>query len=132
MYSIWYENGLVALPTCPVNPGENVLLPDPGYTDYLAGVMLADAQPVPLNLEPPHYLPDWDKIDKNILNNTKLIYLTYPNNPTGSTAKQCLMKQFKDLKIPILKLFMILLIVHSVLMLKIQAFYLVKMARCSS
>ena len=48
--------------------------------------MLADAQPVPLNLEPPHYLPDWDKIDKNILNNTKLIYLTYPNNPTGSTA----------------------------------------------
>ena len=31
------KNGLVALPTCVVNPGENVLLPDPGYTDYLAG-----------------------------------------------------------------------------------------------
>ena len=40
MYFIWYKNGLVALPTCVVNPGENVLLPDPGYTDYLAGVML--------------------------------------------------------------------------------------------
>ncbi len=31
------KNGLVALPTCVVNPGEIVLLPDPGYTDYLAG-----------------------------------------------------------------------------------------------
>jgi len=80
------KNGLVALPTCVVNPGENVLLPDPGYTDYLAGVMLADANPVPLNLSPPDYLPDWDSVDKETLAHTSLIYLTYPNNPTGSTA----------------------------------------------
>ncbi len=80
------KNGLVALPTCIVNPGENVLLPDPGYTDYLAGVMLADANPVPLNLEPPHYLPDWSKVDAQTLARTSLVYLTYPNNPTGSTA----------------------------------------------
>ena len=52
------NGGLVALPTCVVNPGETVLLPDPGYTDYLAGVMLADANPVPLELEPLNYLPD--------------------------------------------------------------------------
>lgn len=80
------KNGLVALPTCVVNPGENVLLPDPGYTDYLAGVMLADANPVPLNLDPPDYFPNWDNVDKEVLNNTALVYLTYPNNPTGSTA----------------------------------------------
>ena len=80
------KNGLVALPTCVVNPGENVLLPDPGYTDYLAGVMLADANPVPLNLGPPDYLPNWDNVDKRVLDNTTLVYLTYPNNPTGSTA----------------------------------------------
>ncbi|PTE69651.1 N-succinyldiaminopimelate aminotransferase [Staphylococcus devriesei] len=80
------KNGLVALPTCVVNSGENVLLPDPGYTDYLAGVMLADANPVPLNLSPPDYLPDWDSVDKETLARTSLIYLTYPNNPTGSTA----------------------------------------------
>lgn len=80
------KNGLVALPTCVVNPGENVLLPDPGYTDYLAGVMLADANPVPLNLDPPDYLPNWDNVDKRVLDNTTLVYLTYPNNPTGSTA----------------------------------------------
>ncbi|WP_210135734.1 aminotransferase class I/II-fold pyridoxal phosphate-dependent enzyme [Staphylococcus sp. GDX8P80P] len=80
------KNGLVALPTCIVNPGENVLLPDPGYTDYLAGVLLADANPVPLNLDPPDYLPDWRKVDAQTLADTSLIYLTYPNNPTGSTA----------------------------------------------
>ncbi|UDI77435.1 aminotransferase class I/II-fold pyridoxal phosphate-dependent enzyme [Staphylococcus taiwanensis] len=82
------KNGLVALPTCVVNPGENVLLPDPGYTDYLAGVMLADAHPIPLNLAPPDYLPEWNQLDQDILENTALVYLTYPNNPTGSTATQ--------------------------------------------
>ena len=94
------KNGLVALPTCVVNPGETVLLPDPGYTDYLAGVMLADANPVPLELEPPDYLPDWNKIDPQVLKDTKLIYLTYPNNPTGSTATQSVfdeaVQRFKD------------------------------------
>ncbi|WP_436965929.1 aminotransferase class I/II-fold pyridoxal phosphate-dependent enzyme [Staphylococcus shinii] len=80
------KNGLVGLPTCIVNPGENVLLPDPGYTDYKAGVLLADAQPQPLVLEPPYYLPQWDKISKETLLNTRLVYLTYPNNPTGSVA----------------------------------------------
>ncbi|MBO0928173.1 aminotransferase class I/II-fold pyridoxal phosphate-dependent enzyme [Staphylococcus sp. 30400_3112M30941] len=80
------KNGLVAVPTCVINPGDYVLLPDPGYTDYLAGVLLADGKPVPLNLEPPHYLPDWSQVDSQVLEKTKLIYLTYPNNPTGSTA----------------------------------------------
>lgn len=80
------KNGLVALPTCIVNPGENVLLPDPGYTDYLAGVLLADAKPQPLVLKPPYYLPQWHMIDKDVLLNTRLVYLTYPNNPTGSVA----------------------------------------------
>ncbi|MCS5348816.1 aminotransferase class I/II-fold pyridoxal phosphate-dependent enzyme [Staphylococcus aureus] len=80
------KNGLVAVPTCVINPGDYVLLPDPGYTDYLAGVLLADGKPVPLNLEPPHYLPDWSQVDAQVLEKTKLIYLTYPNNPTGSTA----------------------------------------------
>lgn len=80
------KNGLVAVPTCIINPGDYVLLPDPGYTDYLAGVLLADGKPVPLNLEPPHYLPDWSIVDSQVIDKTKLIYLTYPNNPTGSTA----------------------------------------------
>ncbi|PTI46761.1 N-succinyldiaminopimelate aminotransferase [Staphylococcus xylosus] len=87
------KNGLVGLPTCIVNPGENVLLPDPGYTDYKAGVILADAQPQPLVLEPPYYLPQWDKISKETLLNTRLVYLTYPNNPTGSVATKSIFEE---------------------------------------
>ncbi len=78
------KNGLVALPTCVIEPNDEVLLPDPGYTDYLAGVILAKGQSKPLELtQERHYLPDWDSVDTS---NTKLIYLTYPNNPTGSVA----------------------------------------------
>ncbi|WP_251517294.1 MULTISPECIES: aminotransferase class I/II-fold pyridoxal phosphate-dependent enzyme [Staphylococcus] len=87
------KNGLVNLPQCIVNPGETVLLPDPGYADYLAGVLLADAKPQSLVLEPPRYLPKWDQINKETLENTRLVYLTYPNNPTGSAASQ---KVFDD------------------------------------
>lgn len=87
------KNGLVGLPTSIVNPGENVLLPDPGYTDYKAGILLADAQPQPLVLEPPYYLPQWDKISKEILLNTRLVYLTYPNNPTGSVATKSVFEE---------------------------------------
>ena len=80
------KNGLVALPTCIVNPGKTCYFQTQVIRIYLAGVMLADANPVPLNLEPPHYLPDWSKVDAQTLARTSLVYLTYPNNPTGSTA----------------------------------------------
>lgn len=97
------KNGLVALPTCVVNPGENVLLPNPGYTDYLAGVLLARANPYSLELKPEfNYLPQWNDVDNHILNNTTLIYLTYPNNPTGSVATRSFfdetVERFKDTK----------------------------------
>lgn len=95
------KNGLVSLPTCIVEPDENVLLPDPGYTDYLAGVLLARANPYPLELKPEyHYLPKWDEVSSDVLKNTSLIYLTYPNNPTGSVATSSFfdetVQRFKD------------------------------------
>ncbi len=96
------KNGLVNLPQCIVNPGEYVLLPDPGYTDYLAGVLLADAKPHALVLKAPYYLPEWNKVDKEVLSKTRLVYLTYPNNPTGSVATQSIfdeaVAQFKNTK----------------------------------
>ena len=62
--------------------------------------MLADAKPLPLKLSPPNYLPNWNTISAKVLEKTKLIYLTYPNNPTGSTTTQdVLMKRFIALKV---------------------------------
>ncbi|RAI80873.1 N-succinyldiaminopimelate aminotransferase [Macrococcoides caseolyticum subsp. hominis] len=95
------KNGLVHIPTCVIEPGEGVLLPNPGYTDYLAGVKLARGLHYELPLHPEnHYLPDFDNIDKAQLNNTKLIYLNYPSNPTGAVATQAFfdntIMRFKD------------------------------------
>ncbi|MEC1501841.1 pyridoxal phosphate-dependent aminotransferase [Bacillus sonorensis] len=79
--------GLVELPQCLLNPGDTVLVPDPGYPDYWSGVRLAKAnmETMPL-LEKNGYLPDYSQIPVHIKAKAKLMYLNYPNNPTGAQA----------------------------------------------
>ncbi|MDF9446545.1 pyridoxal phosphate-dependent aminotransferase [Bacillus toyonensis] len=81
--------GLVELPMCFTNPGDTILVPDPGYPDYLSGVALAKAQfeTMPLIAEN-NFLPDYTKIDDAIAKQAKLMFLNYPNNPTGATASK--------------------------------------------
>ncbi|WP_263703360.1 pyridoxal phosphate-dependent aminotransferase [Bacillus thuringiensis] len=85
--------GLVELPICFTNPGDTILVPDPGYPDYLSGVALAKAQfeTMPLLAEN-NFLPDYTTIDHSIAERAKLMFLNYPNNPTGATAS----KEFFD------------------------------------
>ncbi|MCJ7842711.1 pyridoxal phosphate-dependent aminotransferase [Lederbergia sp. NSJ-179] len=79
--------GLVELPMAILNPGDMMLLPDPGYPDYLSGVTLADAhyETIPLLAED-GFLPNYDKLPTPIKEKAKLLYLNYPNNPTGAVA----------------------------------------------
>lgn len=79
--------GLVELPMCLLNPGDLMLLPDPGYPDYLSGVVLADVEYelFPLK-EENQFLPDYNAISSDVLDAAKLLYLNYPNNPTGAVA----------------------------------------------
>lgn len=79
--------GLVELPMAVLNPGDTMLLPDPGYPDYLSGVVLGDVQydVMPLFAEN-DFLPDYDALSDEIKERAKLLYLNYPNNPTGGTA----------------------------------------------
>lgn len=79
--------GLVELPLAVLNPGDTMLLPDPGYPDYLSGVVLGDVnfEVMPLFAEN-HFLPDYDALPKEVKEKAKLLYLNYPNNPTGGTA----------------------------------------------
>lgn len=81
------KTGLVELPMCLLNEGELMLLPDPGYPDYLSGVVLAgvEYQTFPLKAEN-HFLPDYKSIPAKQKEAAKLMYLNYPNNPTGATA----------------------------------------------
>lgn len=79
--------GLVELPLCFLNEGDLMLLPDPGYPDYLSGISLADArfETMPLR-EENQFLPDYREIDEESLEQAKLMFLNYPNNPTGAAA----------------------------------------------
>lgn len=81
--------GLVELPLALMNDEELLLLPDPGYPDYLSGVGLANVrhEVMPL-LRENNFLPDYDKLSSKQLEEAKLLYLNYPNNPTGATASK--------------------------------------------
>lgn len=70
-----------------VDPGDITLVPDPAYPVYKIGTMLAGGEPyfLPLIAEN-KFIPDLDNIPKNILKKAKLLFINYPNNPTGAVA----------------------------------------------
>ncbi|MCX5725680.1 MAG: aminotransferase class I/II-fold pyridoxal phosphate-dependent enzyme, partial [Candidatus Saganbacteria bacterium] len=70
-----------------IDPGDYALIPDPCYPPYRVGTIFAGGipHPVPL-LEKNNFLPDLKAIDKNIIKRSKLLFICYPNNPTGAVA----------------------------------------------
>ncbi len=83
------KEGIGHLPLALVNPGEVVLIPDPAYPVYQAGTIFAGAQPyhMPL-LRENNFLPDLKAIPQEVLNRARLMFINYPNNPTGAVATQ--------------------------------------------
>ncbi|PRO67271.1 pyridoxal phosphate-dependent aminotransferase [Alkalicoccus urumqiensis] len=81
------KTGLVELSLCLADPGDTVLLPDPGYPDYLSGTSLAGARTVMMPLQQKNrFLPDYGGLSKDNLDRARLMFLNYPNNPTGGCA----------------------------------------------
>ena len=81
------QDGLVHLPMVLCNPGDYILVPDPGYPAYITGAMMAGANiyPMPL-LEENQFLPDLANIPQEVLNQTKLMILNFPGNPVPAMA----------------------------------------------
>ncbi|MDU4961407.1 MAG: aminotransferase class I/II-fold pyridoxal phosphate-dependent enzyme [Sporomusaceae bacterium] len=81
------QDGLAHLALCLINPGDVVLVPDPGYPIFSAGPLVAGAELrlMPLRAEN-QFLPDLDAIDAATLRRAKLMILNYPNNPLAATA----------------------------------------------
>lgn len=81
------KTGLVEISQCLLNPGDVCLVPDPGYPDYWSGVALAGAEMsfMPLT-EQNSYLPNYEAISPETLQRAKLMFMNYPNNPTGAVA----------------------------------------------
>ena len=70
-----------------VNPGDVVLMTDPGYPAYRASIYMGNAEPYPMPmLARNDYFPDFDQIPPAILKRAKAMFLNYPNNPTGACA----------------------------------------------
>lgn len=81
------QDGLAHLGLCLVNPGDIVLVPDPGYPIFSAGPLVAGAELYRMPLKPENgYLPDLDAIDEAVLKRAKLMIINYPNNPLAAVA----------------------------------------------
>lgn len=91
------KEGIGHIPLAFINPGDIVLVPDPGYPVYQAGTTLADGTSyiMPL-LEENGFLPDLDRIPEEIRRKSRLMYINYPNNPTATIAPMEFFKNVVD------------------------------------
>ncbi|MFN3505534.1 MAG: LL-diaminopimelate aminotransferase [Caldimicrobium sp.] len=81
------KEGIAHFPVAFINPGDVVLCPDPAYPVYHLGAIFTDGEPyyMPLTWEN-DFLPDLGKIPEAVLRKAKIMWLNYPNNPTGAEA----------------------------------------------
>ncbi len=81
------KEGIGHLPLAFINPGDIVLVPDPGYPVYQAGTLFAGGESYSMPLTPErNFLPDLGSIPAAVLKRAKILWLNYPNNPTGAVA----------------------------------------------
>ena len=81
------KEGIAHFPLAFVDPGDVVLVPDPGYPVYHIATMFAGGRShfLPL-LRENGFLPDLDTVPRSILAKAKILFLNYPNNPTSAVA----------------------------------------------
>ena len=81
------KEGIGHISLCYIDPGDINLVPDPGYPVYGIGTMLAGGESFLMPLKEENgYLPELEKIPAEIADKAKLMFINYPNNPTGATA----------------------------------------------
>jgi LL-diaminopimelate aminotransferase len=81
-----------------LDPGDVALASDPGYPVYTGGPLLAGAEAVLLPLEPElGFAPDLDRLDADPLRRARLIFVNYPNNPTGAVVPDGLFERVVEL-----------------------------------
>jgi LL-diaminopimelate aminotransferase len=81
------KEGIAHLPLAITNAGDLALVPDPAYPVYAATTRFVGGEVHRYRLRPDHeFLPDLDAIPADVARRAKLIYINYPNNPTGGVA----------------------------------------------
>lgn len=81
------KEGIAHLIWAWAGPGDVVLVPDPAYPVYQTLTLLSDAKPYTMPLLAENgFLPDLEAIPTDVLQKATMMWLNYPNNPTGATA----------------------------------------------
>lgn len=81
------KEGILHITLAFVNPGESVLVPNPGYPTYTSASKICEANVISYNLDENNgWQPDFEALEKMDLSNIKLMWTNYPNMPTGTNA----------------------------------------------
>lgn len=91
------KEGILHVTLAFVNPGDQVLVPNPGYPTYTSLSRLLGAEVVHYNLTEAHgWMPDFDELERMDLSRVKLMWTNYPHMPTGANATPALYQKLVD------------------------------------
>jgi LL-diaminopimelate aminotransferase len=91
------KEGIGHFPLAFINPGDYVLVPDPGYPVYAAGTVFAGGEPISMPLLWENgFIPDLDSIPTDVAAKAKLMFINYPNNPTAATCDNNFFRKVVD------------------------------------
>ena len=80
-----------------INPGDIVLMTDPGYPAYRASILMGEGEPYSMPIRAENgFLPDFNEIPVDIVKRARGMFLNYPNNPTGACANRDFFKRVVD------------------------------------
>ena len=89
------KEGIMHISLAFLNPGDEVLIPNPGYPTYLSVTKLVEANPRFYDLSKENnWFPNLNDLEKKDLSKVKIMWINYPHMPTGSSAT---LKQFNEL-----------------------------------
>ena len=89
------KEGIMHISLAFLNPGDEVLIPNPGYPTYLSVTKLVEANPIFYNLsEENSWFPNLSELENKDLSKVKLMWINYPHMPTGASAN---LDQFQKL-----------------------------------
>ena len=91
------KEGILHVTLAFVNPGEQVLVPNPGYPTYTSLSKILGAEVINYNLKEENgWMPDFDELEKMDMSRVKLMWTNYPNMPTGANATPELYRKLVD------------------------------------
>ena len=91
------KEGILLISLAFINPGDKVLVPDPGYPTYSSTVQLAGGETVIYDLKEENgWFPDFEALESMDLEGVKLMWVNYPNMPTGACATPELYERLVD------------------------------------